>query len=33
MTREQEAEWLQTQVQELQETIKQIQDRIDRLDE
>ena len=33
MTREQEAEWLQTQVQELQETIKQYQARIDRLNE
>jgi hypothetical protein len=33
MTREQEAEWLQTQVQELQETIKQIQDRISKLNE
>ena len=33
MTREQETEWLKSQVQDLQETIRNIQDRIDKLGE
>jgi hypothetical protein len=33
MTREQETEWLKSQVQDLQETISQIQDRLDKLSE